>query len=154
MMGLVPLRSRSQWGLIRPNDDFLSYLSYCWSRSDVKKVGYSITGHTKGVFCWARRQTLLGLCFAFAPQWGAAGAEIKVPSGENTELRRSPFKAWSRSVYRHTCCAYCQGFLPYFYRSCLSTCIFFQNLSRFLLCLLWLTHGSCVCLQNKICHPA
>ena len=33
-----------------------------------------------------------------APQWGAADAEIKVPSGENTELKRSPFKAWSRSV--------------------------------------------------------
>ena len=35
------------------------------------------------------------------PQWGAADAEIKVPSGENTD--RSPFKAWSRSVYSHTC---------------------------------------------------
>ena len=28
------------------------------------------------------------------PQWGAADAEIKVPSGENTELKRSPFQAW------------------------------------------------------------
>ena len=28
-----------------------------------------------------------------APQWGAADAEIKVPSGENTELKRSPFQA-------------------------------------------------------------
>ena len=36
------------------------------------------------------------------PQWGAADAEIKVPSGENTELKHSPFKAWSRSVYSHT----------------------------------------------------
>ena len=34
----------------------------------------------------------------FAPQWRAADAEIKVPSGENAELERSPFKAWSRSV--------------------------------------------------------
>ena len=33
-----------------------------------------------------------------APQWGAADAEIKVPSGENTQFKRSPFKAWSRSV--------------------------------------------------------
>ena len=32
------------------------------------------------------------------PQWGAADAEIKVPSGENRELKRYPFKAWSRSV--------------------------------------------------------
>ena len=47
-----------------------------------------------------------------SPQWVAADAEIKVPSGENTELKRSPFIAWSRSVYSHTCCAYCQGFLP------------------------------------------
>ena len=33
------------------------------------------------------------------------------------------------------------------------TCVFFQNLSRFLLCWLWLTHGSCVGPQNKIGHP-
>ena len=45
-----------------------------------------------------------------APQRGAADAEIKVPSGENTELKRSPFKAWSRSVYSHICYAYCQEF--------------------------------------------
>ena len=44
-------------------------------------------------------------------QWGAADAEIKVPSGENIELKRSLFKAWSKSVYSHTCYAYCQGFL-------------------------------------------
>ena len=31
-------------------------------------------------------------------QWGAADAEIKVPSGENTELKRSPFETCSRSV--------------------------------------------------------
>ena len=36
------------------------------------------------------------------PQWGAADAQIKVPTGENTELKRSPFKAWSRLVYSHT----------------------------------------------------
>ena len=28
-----------------------------------------------------------------SPQWGAADAEIKVPSGEKTELKHSPFKA-------------------------------------------------------------
>ena len=47
-----------------------------------------------------------------SPQWGAADAEIKVPSGENTELKRSPCKAWSTSVYSRTCYTYCQGFLP------------------------------------------
>ena len=40
--------------------------------------------------------------FENVPQWGAADAEIKVPSGENTELKHSPFNAWSRSVYSHT----------------------------------------------------
>ena len=34
-------------------------------------------------------------------QWGAADAEIKVPFGENTELKLSPFKAWSRSIQPH-----------------------------------------------------
>ena len=46
------------------------------------------------------------------PQWGAVDAEIKVPSGENTELKQSPFKARSMSVYSHIRYAYCQGFLP------------------------------------------
>ena len=45
-------------------------------------------------------------------------------------------------------------FLANVYSSSSFTCIFFQNLSRFLLCWLWLTHGSCADLQNKIGHPA
>ena len=142
------------------------------------------------------------------PQWGAADTEIKVPSGENTELKRSPFQAWSRSVYSHTCYAYCQGILPclflpfqfiqlHFPRRELQTqtvkshlvrtqslnvlplkpevgqyvaihatltagdfflpvhsSAFFPNLSQFLLCWLWLTHGSCVDRQNKAGHSA
>ena len=52
------------------------------------------------------------LSVQYPPQWAAVDAEIKVPSGENTVLKRSPFKAWSRAVYSHTCYAYCQGFLP------------------------------------------
>ena len=89
------------------------------------------------------------------PQWGAADAEIKVPSGENTELKRSPFKAWSRSVYSHTCYAYCQRFL---------TCLFlpfqcihlhlFQNLSRFFPMLAVANASSCVGPQSKIGLPA
>ena len=67
-----------------------------------------------------------------SPQWGAADAEIKVPSGENAELKRSPFKAWSRSVYSHTCYAYCQGFLSCLFLHFQSIHLhFFQNLSRF-----------------------
>ena len=46
------------------------------------------------------------------PQWGASDAEITVPPVENTELKDSPFEAWSGSVYSNTCYASCQGFLP------------------------------------------
>ena len=45
-------------------------------------------------------------------------------------------------------------FLAYFYPSGPFTCIFFQNLFRFFLCWLWLTHGSCVGPQNKIGYSA
>ena len=74
------------------------------------------------------------------PQWGAADAEIKVPSGENTELKRSPFKAWSRSVYSHTCHAYCQEFLPYLFLPIRSIHLhFFPKTSPdFFMCWLWL----------------
>ena len=78
--------------------------------------------------------------------WGAVDAEIKVPSGEKTDLKRSPFKAWSsRSVYSHTCYAYCQGFLPYLFLPFRSVHLhFFQNLSRFFLVLAVSNTGSCV----------
>ena len=89
-----------------------------------------------------------------APHWGAADAEIKVPSGENTELRRSPFKAWIKSIYSHACYTKCQGFLPCLFLPFWSIHLhFFQNLSQFCVCWLWLTHGSCVGPQNKIGHP-
>ena len=67
--------------------------------------------------------------------WGAAKSEIEVPSAENTELKGSPFKTWSRLVYSHTCYAYFQGFLPcLFLLSCTFTCIFFPNLFHFFPC--------------------
>ena len=44
-------------------------------------------------------------------------------------------------------------FLAYFYLPVHSPA-FFQNLSRFSMCLLWPTHGSCERPQNKIGHPA
>ena len=63
--------------------------------------------------CILRNISRIGLrSIFFSPQWGAADAEIKVPSGGNTVFKCSPFKAWSRSVYSHTCYAYRQGFLP------------------------------------------
>ena len=46
------------------------------------------------------------------PQWGAADAEIKVPSDENSEIKGSPFKAYSTSVYCHACYDCSQRFLP------------------------------------------
>ena len=86
----------------------------------------------------------LSFC-TLTPQLRAEDAEIKVPSGENTELKRSPFKAWSSSVYSHTCCAYCQRFLACLFLLFRSVHLhYFQNLSRVFLCWLWLTHGSCV----------
>ena len=88
------------------------------------------------------------------PQWGAADTEIKVPSGENTELKRSPFKAWSKSVYSHTCYAYCQGFLSCIFLHFRSIHLhFFQNLSRFFPVLAVANTGSCVGPQNKIGLP-
>ena len=70
--------------------------------------------------------------------------------GENTELKRFPFKAWSRSKYNDTCHAYCQGFLPCLFLPFRSIRPHFvQNLSRFFLCLLWLTHGSLLARRIK-----
>ena len=68
------------------------------------------------------------------------------PSGENTELKRSPFQAWSRSVYSHKCYAYCQGVL---------FCLFllFQSIHLHFFPKPLLIF-SCVGLQNKIGHPA
>ena len=100
---------------------------------------------TDGIVCFVfYRQYYVHLLFP--PQWGAADAEIKVPSGENTELKRSPFQAWSMSVYSHSCYAYCRGVLPCLFLPFQSIHLhFFQNLSQFF---------SCVGLQNKIGHPA
>ena len=72
----------------------------------------------------------------FFPVLAACSGELrmqkfKVPSGENTELKRSPFKAWSRSVYSLTCYTYCHGFLPYFYPFHSFTCIFSKTSPNF-----------------------
>ena len=67
--------------------------------------------------------------------WGAADAEIKVPSVEDTELKCSPFKAWSRAV----------RLLPgisslLIYTLPVHSSAFFQkNFPNFFLCWLWLT---------------
>ena len=91
-----------------------------------------------------------------SPQWGAADAEIKVSSGENTELKGSPFKTWSRSVYSHTCYAYCQGYLPRLkvpFRS-IHVHFFSKTSPDFFHVLAVANAGSCVVPQNRIGHPA
>ena len=45
------------------------------------------------------------------PAVGSCGCRNK-SSGEKQSLNVPHFKAWSRSVYSHTCHAYCQGLLP------------------------------------------
>ena len=103
---------------------------------------------------WIWQCSCVRLSSCFSPQWGAADAEIKVPSGENTELKRSPFKVWSRSVYSHTCYAYCQEFLPRLFLPFRSIHLhFFQNLSQFFPVLAVANTGSFVGPQNKIGHP-
>ena len=88
------------------------------------------------------------------PQWGAADSEMKVSSGENTELKRSPFKAWSMSVYSHTCYAYCQGFLPDLFLSVRSIHLHFSEPLPIFPVLAVANTGSCVGPQNTIGHPA
>ena len=78
------------------------------------------------------------------PRWGAVDAEIKVPYGENTDLKRSPFKALGRSVYSHICYAYCQGFLPCLFLPVRSIHLHFSKASSdFFLCWLWLARVPC-----------
>ena len=85
----------------------------------------------------------------------AADAEIKVSSGEDTELKRSPFTAGGGQYVAILATLTARHFfLAYFYIPVHSPAFFLQNLSRFLLCWLWLTHGSCVGLQNKIGYRA
>ena len=49
-----------------------------------------------------------------------------------THFKSSPFKAWSRSVYSHTCYTYCQWVLPCLFLPFRSIHLhFFQNLSQF-----------------------
>ena len=62
---------------------------------------------------------------ATTPQWGAADAEIKVPSGENTELKRSPLKPGvDQYITIHATLTVRDLFLAYFFPSGSFTCIF------------------------------
>ena len=73
----------------------------------------------------------------------------------NTELKGSPCKVWSRSVYCYACHAYCQGFLPcQFLLFRFIHLHFFQNLFQVFPVLAAANTGSCVGPQNKIGHLA
>ena len=91
---------------------------------------------------------------ALIPTVGAADTEIKVPSGENAELTRFPFKAWSRSVYSHTCYTYCHAFLLGLFIPFRSIhLLFFSPKSPPIFHALAVANtGSYVGLQNKIGH--
>ena len=64
-------------------------------------------------------------------QWGAVDAEIKVPSDENTELKGSPFNAWSRSIAMYAMPTAKDFFLANFYPSGPFTCIFSKTSPEF-----------------------
>ena len=79
--------------------------------------------------------------------------KIKVPCGENTELKHSPFKA---AVDQYP---YMLHLLPGISSLLISTLpvhspAFSQNFSQFCLYWLWLTHGFCVGQQNELGYPA
>ena len=73
---------------------------------------------------------------AVATVWGTADAEVKHPSVEYTEVKGSPFKAWSRSeyIYSFACAPSAKDFfLVNFYPSDPFTCIFSKTSPEFFL---------------------
>ena len=146
-----PSRSGCAWepARRRPLEPLpISAHTWSWSKSKIPAIWWRMKTVQFQVWCSCcnmnDEQVCLSACCTRSPpsrspspQWGAADAEIKVSSGENTELKRSPFKTWSRSAYSPTCYGYCQGFLPCLllpFRSIHQH--FFQILARFFLC--WL----------------
>ena len=100
-------------------------------------------------------QNILSLSFFFfvflhPPQWGAADAEVKVPSVENTELKGSlPLKPGvGQYIAMHATLIARDFFLANFYPSGQFTRIFFQNLSLVFPVLAMADSGSCVGSQN------
>ena len=88
-----------------------------------------------------------------APRNGSCGRRKSPVCWEHIKV--IPLKLWvGQFIAVHTTLTARDFFGAYFYPSGPFTCIFFQNLSRFLLCWLWLTHGSCVGPQNEIGYPA
>ena len=81
-----------------------------------------------------------------SPQWGAADADIKVPSGENTPDVLPLKPGVGQYIAIHDTLTARDFFLAYFYHSGPFTCFFSKTSSNFV--------RSCVSLQNKIGQPA
>ena len=97
---------------------------------------------------------LFMLLFFSTQQWGAADAEIKVPSVENTELKSSLFKPGvDQYIATRAVLAARDFFLTNFYLLVYSPA-FFQNLSLVFPVLAVASTGSRVGPQNKFDHPA
>ena len=83
-----------------------------------------------------------GITTSTAPislQWGAADAQIIVPSVENAELVDLPLKPGvGKYIVIRTTPTARDSFLANVYPSSPFTCIFSQNLPEFFLCRLWL----------------
>ena len=79
------------------------------------------------------------------PQWGAADAEIKVPSDENTELKGSPLKRGvGRYIAMHDTLTARDFFLANFYPSGPFICIVSKTSPNFFPVLATANTGSCV----------
>ena len=97
----------------------------------------------------------LSVALVKSPQWGTAVAEIKVPSGENTGLKRSPFQPGAGPyIAMHATVTDRDFFFANFYHSGPFNCIFFQNLTPVFPVLAVAETGSCVDPQNKTGHLA
>ena len=90
---------------------------------------------------FSKIETLVDIYCGLFLAVGSCGRRNKVPSDENTEHKRSPFKAWTRSVYSHKCCAYCQEVFPCLFLPFQSIHLHFfpKPLRIFSLRRLWLT---------------
>ena len=83
---------------------------------------------------------MLSFSVLVTPQWGAADAEINVPSGENTELNFLPLKPGVGQYIDILATLTAKDFfLAYFYPSGPFTCIFSKTCPDLFLCWLWLT---------------
>ena len=90
-----------------------------------------------------------------APQWGAAH-KLKSHLLKTQTLKVLPLNPGvGQYIAMHATLTARDFFLSCLFLHFRSNHLhFFRNLSRFFLCRLWLTHGSCVGPQNKLGHPA